>query len=207
MNLDWKKEIDDVSQERFKAAQANDVQSFRWADYDFNYRAEHTQLVTKIGIEIGTELDADMDVLTAALILHDIGRSKEEKIHGKIGAHMAEEILRRTDFPVAKIEAVRYAIAAHVGWGGSAPETLEACIVWDADKLSKLGATIIVHRLMRMPLKGKRSVDALPEFNHWIKQAEYIKKNMKTRPGKRIAEDRYRILQTFVAALNREMSL
>jgi len=60
---------------------------------------------------------------------------------------------------------------------------------------------------MRMPLKGKRSVDALPEFNHWIKQAEYIKKNMKTRPGKRIAEDRYRILQTFVAALNREMSL
>ena len=207
MNLEWKKEIEAVAQETFKLAQQNEVQSFRWTDYDFNYRAEHTQLVTEIGIEIGKEMDADMDVLTAALILHDIGRTTEEKVHGSIGALMAEEILRRTDFPVDKIDAVRYAITAHVGWDESTPDTLEACIVWDADKLSKLGATIIVHRLMRMPLKGKRSFDALPEFNDWMKHAEYIKKNMKTEPGKRIAEDRYRILHAFVAALNRELSL
>ena len=190
----------------FKVAQQNDVQTFRWADYHFNYRAEHTHLVTKIGIEIGKELNADMDVLTAALILHDIGGSKVKGLHGEIGADMAEEILKRTHFPVDKIEAVRYAIAAHVGWDESTPGTLEACIVWDADKLSKLGATIIVHRLMRMPLTGKRSFDALPEFNKWIKQAEYIKKNMKTEPGKKIAEHRYGVLQAFVTALSGEMS-
>lgn len=32
MNLDRKKEVNDVAQEKFKAAQANDVQSFRWVD-------------------------------------------------------------------------------------------------------------------------------------------------------------------------------
>jgi len=43
-------------------------------------------LVFSIGIEMGKKLGADMEILKAALLLHDIGRSIVEKGHAKVGA-------------------------------------------------------------------------------------------------------------------------
>ena len=146
-----------------------------------------------------------MDIVKAAILLHDIGRSKVDKGHAKLGAQLACEILENTDFPLEKIDAVTYAIGAHAGWDESLPETLEARILWDADKLSKLGASVILHRTMRIPLKGKEIWDAPPEFNKWLKTAEFIKNHLKTPLGSELAKGRFHTLKTFVAALNREV--
>jgi len=182
------------------------MQSFLPDILKFNYRSEHNALVYSIGMEIGKELNADMDILKAAILLHDVGRSEVREGHGQKGAEMAAEILSNTNFPVDKINAVKNAIRVHVGWDESIPETLEARILWDADKLSKLGASIILHKSMLLPLNGKQTTDAVKEFNSWLITAEFIKDNMKTEKGKKIAEERFMILKIFVESLNKELS-
>ena len=157
-------------------------------------------------MQLGRKLEADMDILRAAILLHDIGRSKVTKGHAEVGAQLASEFLENTDFPREKIDAVTYAIRAHAGWDGSIPETLEARILWDADKLSKLGASVILHRAMRIPLKGNEIWDAAPEFNKWLKTAKFIKDHMKTSIGSKLAKERFHTLKMFVTALNREVS-
>ncbi len=73
--------------------------------------------------------------------------------------------------------------------------------------MSKLGASIILHKTMRLPFRGKNSRDAVTEFNDWLKTAEHIKNNMKTQLGGEMAKERFETLKMFVTALNKEMSV
>ena len=203
--MNWETKIKRIADETWKEIHQKELKNYSWENLKFNYRAEHTQLVLSIGMQLGRDLEADMDILKAAILLHDIGRNKVEKGHAKEGAQLAREILENTDFLSEKIDAVTYAIGVHAGWDESIPKTLEARILWDADKLSKLGASVILHRTMRIPLKGKEIWDAAPEFNKWLKTAEFIKNHMKTPRGSELAKERFHTLKTFVAALNREV--
>jgi uncharacterized protein len=205
--MDWETQIKQKLDETWKEILREDIQNFPLGNLTFNYRAEHTEFVLSIGMEMGKKLGADMEILKAAILLHDIGRSAVKKGHGEVGARMAGKILQDTNFPQSKIDDVEYAIAAHVGWDESIPKTLEACLLWDADKLSKLGASIILQKAMILPLKGKNGWDAVAEFNEWLKTAEYLKDNMKTKLGAKMAEERYQTLKMFVVALNKEVSL
>ena len=204
--MGWESQIRHKIEDTWQQILKEDIRNFSWDNFTFNYRAEHADLVFSIGMEIGKKLGADMEILKAALLLHDIGRSITRKGHGEAGARVAGEILRHTDFPGEKIDEVKYAIAVHVGWDDSMPETLEARILWDADKLSKLGAGIILHRAMRWPFHGKNSTDAVDELNKWLETAEFIRDNMKTVPGAEMARERYQTLKGFVSALNKEVS-
>jgi len=203
--IKWESKLTIETDAIWKKMHAITMQSFLPDILKFNYRSEHNTLVYSIGMEIGKELHADMDILKAAILLHDVGRSEVREGHGQKGAEMASEILSNTNFPVDKIIAVEYAIRVHVGWDENIPETLEARILWDADKLSKLGASGILHKSMLLPLRGKQTSDAVAEFNSWLSTAEFIKNNMKTEPGKKLAEERYRVLKSFLQALNKEL--
>ncbi len=204
--MNWGTKIKQIADETWKEIHQKEIKNYSWENLKFNYRAEHTELVLSIGMQLGRKLEADMDIIRAAILLHDIGRNKVEKGHAKVGAQLASEILKKCDFPLEKIDAVTYAIGIHAGWDESIPETLEARILWDADKLSKLGASVILHRAMRIPLKGKEIWDAAPEFNNWLKTAEFIKDHMKTPIGSKLAKERFHTLKMFVTALNREVS-
>lgn len=204
--MHWETSINILTKKIWHGMQEKKMKGLSWDSLRFNYRAEHNRLVLSIGMEMGRTLGADMEVLKAAILLHDIGRSIVKKGHGEAGAEMAGEILKDTDFPSEKIPDVQYAISRHMGWDESMPETLEACILWDADKLSKLGASIIIQKTMLLPLKGKNTWDALSEFNKWLKTAEYIKDHMKTGLGSEMAKGRFLTLELFVSALNRELA-
>ena len=111
----------------------------------FNYRWEHVQAVVRLAVRLAELTDADREVVEAAAWLHDVakGRSKD---HGKDGATAARRILSETDFPPGKIDKVADAIVKHRGlWVTEPVEPLEAAVLWDADKLSKLGATAVLH--------------------------------------------------------------
>ncbi len=203
--MGWETSIKQRVEETFCNILEEHKKKFSWNSYIYNYRAEHNELVFSIGITIGKILKADMEILKAALLLHDIGRGAAKKGHGEAGARIAGDILRDTDFPAKKIDDVKYAVAAHVGFDDNMPETLEARIVWDADKLSKLGSIIILQKTMRLPLQGKNTWDAVSEFNEWLKTAEKIKNNMKTPPGRKMAAERYETLKIFVTSLNKEI--
>ncbi|MGH2544376.1 MAG: HD domain-containing protein [Ardenticatenaceae bacterium] len=123
------------------------------------YRWEHVRRVVGNARWLLAQLPADQEVVIAAAWLHDV--KKGAKDHGALGAEFAREFLPTTDFPPDRIEAAADAIMKHVGlfrpandWSESegapfrpAPplQPIEAAIVWDADKLSKVGPVGLVH--------------------------------------------------------------
>jgi uncharacterized protein len=102
--------------------------------------------VVRTAVRLAELTGADREVVEAAAWLHDIAKQEETEDHGREGSLAARQILKDSSFPQAKIEAVVDAVAKHVGlWNTKPVRPLEAAIVWDADKLTKLGATAVLH--------------------------------------------------------------
>ena len=110
---------------------------------------EHIYRVLGNCIKIAeNEDDVDYDILLAAALLHDIGRNGKKKKHNEIGAEMAEEFLKTIDFPREKVQTVCDAIRTHNNESYGKQETLEAKILYDADKLDAIGIMGISRSLM-----------------------------------------------------------
>lgn len=165
------------------------------APIPFNHRWEHVALVTALALQLGRASGADGEIVEAAAWLHDV--RKEEPSHGLAGARAARAILQETDFPAHKIEAVCEAIRLHVGLfraPDAAPlQPTEAAVLWDADKLSKLGIQAIMASVSSAPA-AYRTVD-----ERWRYVAEFVEvvlsrtvASMNTPLGRQMAEHRYR---------------
>jgi uncharacterized protein len=106
---------------------------------------DHTERVYRLCLRIGRKEKADLGVLKLAALLHDIGREEEDRSHGRIchgrsGAALAKAILERHACPAPVVRAVVHAIRTHRFRRGGAPRTLEARVLFDADKLDSIGA-------------------------------------------------------------------
>lgn len=99
---------------------------------------DHVLRVTALAERIAAAEGADLTVVRAAALLHDIGASQDRRTHHLIGAARARELLAGQ--PVAWVEAVAHAIEAHRFRADPSPRTLEARCVSDADKLDAIGA-------------------------------------------------------------------
>ena len=104
---------------------------------------EHTLRVRQLCLLIGAKEDADLEILEAAALLHDIGRPEEEvtgESHAEIGANMAIAFLATTTFPSKKLSKVASAIRTHRFSENYQPKTIEGEILSDADKIDAMGA-------------------------------------------------------------------
>lgn len=112
-----------------------------YADADAVHDFDHVLRVFTLAQRIGRAEGADMPIVRAAALLHDVGRERAEAAgqdHAAFAAARAREIL--AEGPAPQVEAVTDAIAAHRFRGGPTPETLEAQVLFDADKLDAIGA-------------------------------------------------------------------
>jgi uncharacterized protein len=102
----------------------------------------------------GYEDGADMEILLVSALLHDIARIKEDRDltgrtnHAAIGAETAGDVLRKLEYPEDKIDRVRHCIETHRFRSGKKPESIEAKILFDADKLDVLGAVGLARTYM-----------------------------------------------------------
>lgn len=111
----------------------------------FNYRWEHVQAVVTLALKLADLTGADKEVVEAAAWLHDIRKDKKDN-HPIAGAAFARRFLPKTDFPAEKIERVAQAIEDHMGlWRETPLDNLESQVLWDADKLAKIGLTAAFH--------------------------------------------------------------
>ena len=182
----------------------------------FNYRWEHLLAVSRLAEKLGRQMDADMEVLTAAVWLHDIVKShsveQPDLSDSDLAAQEARQLLASTGFPQEKIGAVVEAIRLHEGLFLDRPlEMLEAAILWDADKLSKLGATYLAHNLPIRPtfdpIFSGRPTDTelmVHSLESWVEMGERIVASMNTEHGRKEGTRRLDFLRQFLSELKEE---
>ncbi|MGV8981682.1 HD domain-containing protein [Clostridium sp.] len=100
------------------------------------------------------EENVNLDILIPAALLHDIARVIEsqnktgEIDHAVLGGSMAEEILRNLDYEQETINKIKHCITTHRYRSGNSPKSIEAKILFDADKLDVIGSIGLARTFM-----------------------------------------------------------
>lgn len=124
----------------------------------------HVERVLNLCLQLGKQSDANLKILQIAALLHDTGRKKKNETssirnHAEISADMASKFLKSYDFKLSQEEFdnIIHCIRSHSFSNNSNPQTLEAKILSDADKLDALGA-IGLYRTIGFTVKNKGNI-------------------------------------------------
>lgn len=176
----------------------------------FDYRYEHTLAAVKIARWLAPKVGADLDIVECAAWLHDCTKRYLEPhghdTHAVEASQRASAILEGTDFPPLKIPAVRHAIEHHVGLRLTKKlEPIETACLWDADKLSKLGAASLVHYgCISGAFQAIDTAIILERGEQWLALARGIVTSMNTVPARMEAQLRLAFLERHYQQLRRE---
>lgn len=138
-----------------------------YVDADPVHDFDHILRVYRLAERIGAAEGADMEILLAAVLLHDTADAApdsdgERPTHHLASASFAQRYLTQAGWPSDRIEAVLHCIRTHRFRGTEKPQTLEAKILYDCDKLDVTGAigvfrTVAYAALAGQPLTGQPS--------------------------------------------------
>lgn len=158
--------------------------------------------------------DADALVVLAACYLHDIvnlpKNHPERHLASRQAAQQATRELAAAGFPAELLPGVAHAIETHSFSAALTPETIEAKIVQDADRLDALGAVGLARMFYtagRMgsalahgsdPAGRHRALDDKAySLDHITVKLATLPATMQTAAGRRIGEERVRELHAF----------
>jgi uncharacterized protein len=127
---------------------------------DSAHDGQHVYRVLGTALQIAASYpEADLDVLIAACLLHDIGRAAQYRdrsvSHAEAGADMARAHLLEEGWDEARADQAAEAIRSHRFRGHNRPGSLEAKILYDADKLDVTGAMGVARSLMYQGIVGE----------------------------------------------------
>jgi len=184
---------------------------------------DHTERVYNLCLHIGRLMQARLDILSAAALLHDIGRRHETLSQGRIchaekGAELSRTILAGLDFPAEMQEEILHCIEAHRYRTDKIPQSLEARILFDADKLDSIGAIGIGRAFLFAGQVGARlhnqGVDIEKTSSYSTEDTAYreflvklrtVKDKMLTPEGRRLAAERHEFMELFFKRLEKEI--
>lgn len=176
---------------------------------------EHTQRVVRMCNKIGKTEGAEMDVLTIAAYLHDIGRCRQDSSNGKIchaaaGSEMAETIIENLDITQEKKNNILHCIKSHRFRGQVIPETTEAKVLFDADKLDAMGAIGVARAylfagelgaMLHNPDNNIENTHPYSKddtgYREYMVKLRKIKDKIMTDEGRRLAEERHSFMDDF----------
>lgn len=171
---------------------------------------------------------ADIEIVRAAALLHDVEGSQQpvlrenegsaisgqRKTHQHAAAEFARQTLQAEGWPEARIQAVEDCIRAHrFRDEREQPRTIEAQVLFDADKLDAIGA-IGAARAISYALIAGQPIHATasqqfrktgikepgephtPYHEHLFKLCK-LKERMFTSSGRALAEERHHFLEAF----------
>lgn len=192
---------------------------------DSAHDAQHIYRVLYNALEIARgEEKVDYDILITACLLHDIGRKEQfadpRLCHAAVGAEKAHRFLIEQGFGADFAEAVAHCIRTHRFRKAMPPQTVEAKILFDADKLDVTGAIGIARTLMYKAdmaeplyhvLEDGRisdgSEDLGPSFFREYKfKLEKMYDRFYTKTGEAMARQRQKIAADFYESLYREVN-
>jgi len=175
-------------------------------------------------LKIGKKEKADLEILEIAALLHDICRCEEMESKGSIchaqrGAEEAKKILKKFKVNQEIIESIEHCIISHRQRNSHSPRSIEAKVLFDADKLDTIGAMGISRNFIFAGyigafIKGKPLYSGM-EKEHakknkdyvWTKDdsaileyethMKYIKDKLFTHEGRRIGKERHNYMKKF----------
>lgn len=183
------------------------------------------------------EPEANLEILQAASLLHDVARIKEDEDdsgktdHATLGAEMAFDILLDAGYGEQFAEAVKQVISTHRYRADDPPATLEAKILFDADKLDALGA-IGIARSFAIAGKAGETLYYSGSVEEYVKENlvggeihgrikdqskhsfqmeyalkfKYLPERMYTPTAKKIALARLQFMDTFIKQMTQEVN-
>lgn len=181
---------------------------------------DHILRVYRMVEKLATAEGADLEIVQAAALLHDAqgsqtsGGEEGRLDHHQASAEFAHQILAAEGWSVNRIAAVQHCILAHRFRDNSnIPQTLEAKILFDADKLDVIGAvgvarTIAYDVVVNQPIYAEPSTRFLESgqkepgephssYHEYLFKLRLIKDRLYTKTAQAIAEQRHHFMVQF----------
>ena len=184
----------------------------------------HVRRVVSLAKALSESEGADLQVVLPAAWLHDcvtLPKDSPDKHQAStLAAEEAIRFLKSIDYPARYLEAIHHAVQTHSYSAGIKPETLEACVVQDADRLDALGAIgvarcMLVGGALHTPLYHQD--DAFCEYrlpadgefvlDHFYQKLLHLADGMHTPSARLEAQQRRQTLLFFLDELRRELAV
>lgn len=184
----------------------------------------HLQRVWHNARTLQAEEGGDLEVLLAAVLLHDcVAVEKNSPLRSqasRLAAEKASKVLANLNWPEARIDAVIHAIEAHSFSANITPLTLEARLMQDADRLDSLGMLGVARTFYTAGRMGSALYDPHdPEarerdyddkrfcLDHFQTKLLHLADGFHTAAGQRLAQLRHRRLKGFMEQFKEEIGL
>jgi uncharacterized protein len=182
---------------------------------DGAHDAAHLLRVWKTAYEIQRTEGGDAEILAAAVLLHDCVAvekdSPQRALASWLAAEKASRVLSKHGWPEPRISEVAHAIEAHSYSGGIPPESLEAKILQDADRLDSIGLVGVARCFYTAGRMGSAlydPADAMGEtrgrddkryaLDHFYTKLLKLAGSFQTATGARLARERDTRLRQFL---------
>ena len=192
------------------------------AQHDTAHDLSHIKRVVGNAKKLAKSSAANLAIVIPAAWLHDcVSVAKDSPLRSQassLSAKAAIEFLQLHGYHDDWLKSIEHAIAAHSFSAGIEPETLEAKIVQDADRLDALGAIGIARCLQTGVAMGsvlydvddpfaenRQAKDRISIIDHFYTKLLTLADTMKTAAGREEAELRTVFMRDYLSQLRREL--
>jgi len=186
-----------------------------YTDDDPVHGFSHILRVYRLCERIGRQENADLTIVRAAALLHDVeGDVDVREDHHLAAARFAEKTLLKEGWSEEAIKAVVHCIRAHRFRDDSEkPQTVEAQVLFDADKIDAIGA-VGVARAVAYAVRAGMDVyappsdlylssgkyepgESQPVAHEYLFKLRHIKDRLFTPSGRSLAAERHELMVRF----------
>lgn len=164
--------------------------------------ADHSLRVYNNALNIRKAYECNELYVDLGALLHDVD---DHKLFNNKNSENARKFLIENDFDSEATEDIIEIInsVSFTKNKGTKPNTLEASIVQDADRLDAIGAIGIVRTFM---YSGKNSRGIEDSLKHFDEKLLLLKDMMNTDEAKSLAEERDSFMKEFLSEINDELN-
>ncbi len=176
---------------------------------------EHTLRVSRLCERLGPAEGVDMAVVMIAAFLHDIGRCYQDESNGAIchaeeGVRIAKSMVESLPLSQEQKQNIIHCIRSHRFRGNHTPQTQEARVLFDADKLDAIGAVGVARAFLfagevgaalhnpEISIEQTRPYSKNDTgFREYTVKLSKIAKRILTAEGRKLARKRHGFMVTF----------
>lgn len=174
-------------------------------NYPFRNRYEHTMRVYRWAIKLQAKVGGDLEIITLAALLHDIGWDAERP-HNEVGAELAVEYLDSIGYDEEKIGRIGEIIMRHTDQDTQDELSLECKVVMDADLLDEVGALSVVWDCMATACEDEATYKkAYYRIKNFYRINRPKIRRCKTDAARAEYEHRMKAIEDFLSELEREL--